>query len=43
MKGPRLRPGGEEISPPAGGAPRGGKASSTRNLKPQTSNLPVGC
>ena len=39
MKGPPLGPGGEDITWPDQVAPRGQKASSTRNLKPQTSNL----
>ena len=41
MKGPTLRPGGEDITWPDQVAPRGRKASSTRHLKPQTSNLAV--
>ena len=39
MKGDPLGPGGEDITWPDHVAPRGRKASSTRNLKPQTSNL----
>ena len=39
MKGPRLGPSGEDITWPDQVAPRGRKASSTRKLKPQTSNL----
>ena len=39
MKGPPLGPGGKDITWPDQVAPRGGKASSTRNIKPQTSNL----
>ena len=39
MKGPPLGPDGENITWPDQVAPRGLKASSTRNLKPQTSNL----
>ena len=39
MKGPLLGPGGEDITLSDHVAPRGGKASSTRNLKPQVSNL----
>ena len=39
MKGAPLGPGGEDITWPHQVAPRGQKASSTRNLKPQTSNL----
>ena len=39
MKGPRLGPGGEDITWPDQVAPRGRKASSTRKIKPQTSNL----
>ena len=38
MKGPLLGPGGEDITWPDQVAPRGRKASSTRKLKPQTSN-----
>ena len=37
MKGPPLGPAGEDITRPNQVAPRGRKASSTRNLKPQTS------
>ena len=39
MEGPPLRPGGEDITWPDQVAPRGRKASSTRKIKPQTSNL----
>ena len=39
MKGPPLGPGGEDITWPDQVAPRGRKASSTRNPKPQTSSL----
>ena len=39
MKGPPLGPGGEDITWPDQVAPRGQKASSTRKIKPQTSNL----
>ena len=39
MKGPPLGPGGQDITWPDMLPPRGRKASSTRNLKPQTSNL----
>ena len=42
MEGPRLGPGGEDITWPDQVAPRGRKASSTRNIKPQTSNLSFG-
>ena len=38
MKGPPLSPGGEDITRPNQVAPRGRKACSTRNLKPETSN-----
>ena len=38
MEGPRLGPGGEDITWPDQVAPRGRKASSTRKMKPQTSN-----
>ena len=40
MKGPPLGPGGEDITWPHQVAPRGRKASSTRKIKPQTSNPP---
>ena len=40
MEGPPLGPGGEDISWPDQVAPRGRKASSTRKIKPQPSNLP---
>ena len=39
MKGSQLGPGGEDITWPDQVAPRGRKASSTRKIKPQTSNL----
>ena len=39
MDGPPLGPGGEDINWPDQVAPRGRKASSTRKIKPQTSNL----
>ena len=39
MKGAPLGPGGEDITWPNQVAPRGRKASSTRALKRQTSNL----
>ena len=39
MKGPPLGPGGEIITWPDQVAPRGRKASSTREIKPQTSDL----
>ena len=39
MKAPPLGPGGEDITWPDQVAPRGRKASSTRNLKPQASNV----
>ena len=38
MEGPPLGPGGENITWPDQVAPRGRKASSTRKIKPQTSN-----
>ena len=41
MEGPPLGPGGEDITWPDQVAPRGRKASSTRKIKPQTSN-PLG-
>ena len=41
MEGPPLGPGGEDITWPDQVAPRGRKASSTRKIKPQTSNLSV--
>ena len=41
MEGPPLGPGGEDITWPDRVAPRGRKASSTRKIKPQTSNLTV--
>ena len=39
MEGPPLGPGGKDITWPDQVAPRGRKASSTRKIKPQTSNL----
>ena len=39
MQGPHLGAGGEDITWPDQVAPRGRKASSTRKIKPQTSNL----
>ena len=39
MEGPPLGPGGEDITWPDQVAPRARKASSTRKIKPQTSNL----
>ena len=39
MEGPTLGPGGEDITWPDQVAPRGRKASNTRKIKPQTSNL----
>ena len=39
MEGPPLVPGGEDITWADQVAPRGRKASSTRKIKPQTSNL----
>ena len=39
FEGPPLGPGGEDITWPNQVAPRGRKASSTRKIKPQTSNL----
>ena len=39
MKGPPLGPGWEDITWPDRVAPRGRKASSTRKIKTQTSNL----
>ena len=41
MEGPPLGPGGEYITWPNQVAPRGRKASSTRKIKPQTSDLLV--
>ena len=38
MKGPPQGPGGEDMTWPDQVAPRGRKASSTRKIKPQTSN-----
>ena len=38
LEGPPLGPGGEDITWPDQVAPRGRKASSTRKIKPQTSN-----
>ena len=43
MEGPPLGPGGEDITWPDQVAPRGRKASSTRKIKPQTSNLKPKC
>ena len=40
-EGPPLGPGGGDITRPDQMAPRGRKASSTRKIKPQTSNLHV--
>ena len=40
IKGPPLGPGGEDMTWPDEVAPWGRKTSSTRSLKPQTSNLP---
>ena len=42
MEGPPLGPGGEDITWTYEVAPRGRKASSTRKIKPQTSNLVSG-
>ena len=39
MRGPSLGPGGEDITWPDQVAPGGQRASSTGNVKPQTSNL----
>ena len=39
MEGPPLGPGGEDITWPDQVAPRGRRVSSTRKIKPQTSNL----
>ena len=39
LEGPPLGPGGQDITWPDQVAPRGRKASSTRKIKPQTSNL----
>ena len=39
MEGPPLGPGGEDITWPDQVAPRGRKASSTRKVKPQSSDL----
>ena len=39
MEAPPLGPSGEDITWPDQVAPRGRKASSTRKIKPQTSNL----
>ena len=41
MKAPPLGPGGEDITWPDQVAPRGQRAPSTRNVKPQTPNLSV--
>ena len=43
MEGPPLGPGGEDITWPDQVAPWGQKASSTRKIKPQTSNHWGGC
>ena len=43
LGGPPLGPGGEDITWPDQVAPRGRKASSTRKIKPQTSNLNEEC
>ena len=43
MEGPPLGPGGEDITWPDQVAPRGRKASSTRKIKPQTSNRVFPC
>ena len=43
MEGLPLGPGGEDITWPDQVAPRGRKASSTRKIKPQTSNLKNRC
>ena len=43
MKGPPLGSGGEDITWSDKVAPRGGKASSTRKIKPQTSNRSSAC
>ena len=43
MEGPPLGPGGEDITWPDQVAHRGRKASSTRKIKPQTSNLKSHC
>ena len=42
MEGPPLGPSGKDITWPDQVVPRGGKASSTPNLKPQSSNLKPG-
>ena len=42
MKGHPLGPGGEDITWPDQVAPRGRKAFSTQNVKPQTTNLSGG-
>ena len=39
LGGPPIRPGGEDITWPDQVTPRARKASSTRKIKPQTSNL----
>ena len=39
LEGPPLGPGGEDITWPDQVAPRGRKASGTRKIKPQTSNI----
>ena len=43
LEGPPLGPGGGDITWPDQVAPRGRKASSTRKIKPQTSNLNYPC
>ena len=43
MEGPPLGPGGEDITWPDQVAPRGRKSSSSRKIKPQTSNPPIRC
>ena len=43
MEGPPLGPGGEDITWPDQVVPRCRKASSTRKIKPQTSNLETAC
>ena len=41
MKGPPLGPDGEDNTWPDQVAPRGRRTPSTRQVKPQTSNLPI--
>ena len=43
MKAPPLGAAGEDITLPDQVAPRGRKASSTRKIKPKTSNSPWPC